>query len=261
MSTEKYRVLINLAYDGAEFFGWQVQPHSEPTIQGVLEKYLGRMFNTPVRVVASGRTDRGAHAISQWAHFDVEKNPQGMNILHRLNQMTPDSIKIKQVLLAPKGFHAQHSVLRKKYIYRIHTGDYMHPLKRHYSHYVKEGINLKTLEKLASYTQGAHDFASFQSTGTDVENTVRFIYKCYWRQDSALDYSFHVVGNGFLKQMVRNIVGSQLWASTTEYPDENYQLIFEAKDRRVAREPVPANGLFLRWVKYPRELDIKCRKL
>ncbi len=258
---DRYRILINLAYEGSEFFGWQIQPHSDPTIQGVLEKALSRMFNTPIRVVASGRTDRGAHALSQWAHFDVPKLPLGMNLLHRLNQMTPDSILIKQVLLAPPEFHAQHSVDRKKYIYRIHTGPYLHPLKMRYSHHVKHPVDMEILNNLATYTQGSHDFASFQSTGTDVENTVRTIYKCYWRQDSAQDFSFHVVGNGFLKQMVRNIVGSQLWASTTEFPDENYQLLFEAMDRRVAREPAPAQGLFLKWVKYPRELDIKCRKL
>jgi tRNA pseudouridine38-40 synthase len=257
----KYRVLINLSYEGSEFFGWQIQPHSDPTVQGVLEKSLSRMFNTPIRVIASGRTDRGAHAVSQWAHFDVPKDPENLNIHHRLNQMTPDSIWIRQVFLAPHDFHAQISVDRKKYIYRVHTGDYVHPLKMRHSSFVKGGIDIKILEKLATYTQGTHDFASFQSTGTPVENTVRTIYKCYWRQDSANDFSFHIVGNGFLKQMVRNIVGSQLWAATTEHPEDNYQLIFEATDRRVAREPVPANGLFLKWVKYPRELDIKCRKL
>lgn len=258
---EKYRVLINLAYEGSEFFGWQIQPHSEPTVQGELEKHLSRMFNAPVRVIASGRTDRGAHAVSQWAHFDVVTNPETKNLLHRLNQMTPDSILIKKVFLAPPEFHAQRSVQRKKYIYRVHTGPYAHPLKGRYSHHVKHPVSLEILNNLATYTQGTHDFMSFQSTGTDVENTVRTIYKCYWRQDSKNDLSFHIIGNGFLKQMVRNIVGTQLWAATTEHPDENYQLTFEAKDRRVAREPVPAHGLFLKWVKYPRELDIKCRKL
>lgn len=256
-----YRVLINLAYDGTDYFGWQIQPHSEPTLQGVLEKFISRMFNAPVRVIASGRTDRGAHAISQWAHFDVTKNPESMNLPHRLNQITPDSIFIKQVFLAPPRFHAQISVERKKYIYRIHTGPYVHPLKMRYSHYVKHPVDLETLNKLASYTQGTHDFMSFQSTGTDVENTVRTIYKCYWRQDSAHDYSFHIVGNGFLKQMVRNIVGTQLWSATQENALDLYMHIMEAKDRRVALEPAPANGLFLKWVKYPRELDIKCRKL
>lgn len=257
----KYRVLINLAYDGSEYFGWQIQPHSSPTLQGELEKLISRMFNAPVRVIASGRTDRGAHALSQWAHFDVDKNPESMNLPHRLNQITPDSILIKQVFLAPREFHAQRSVERKKYTYRIHTGPYTHPLKMRYSYFVKPPVDLETLNKLAIYTQGTHDFASFQSTGSDVENTVRTIYKCYWKQDSRNDYSFHIIGNGFLKQMVRNIVGSQLWASTQEDPIDQFLHIFEAKDRRVAREPAPAHGLFLKWVKYPAELDIKCRKL
>lgn len=258
---EKYRILINLAYDGSEYFGWQIQPHSSPTLQGVLEEMFSRVFNSPVRVIASGRTDRGAHAFSQWAHFDVEKNPEGMNLLHRLNKITPDSILIKNVFLAPKEFHAQRSVERKKYIYRIHTDPYIHPLKMRYSHHVKDGVDLKILEKLALYTQGTHDFCSFQSTGSDVENTVRTIYKCYWQQDSTHNYSFHIIGNGFLKQMVRNIVGSQLWAAKEHDSLEMIQHIFEAKDRRVAREPAPAHGLFLKWVKYPAELDIKCRKL
>ncbi|MCC6137374.1 MAG: tRNA pseudouridine(38-40) synthase TruA [Bdellovibrionaceae bacterium] len=257
----KYRVLINLAYEGSEYYGWQVQPHCEPTVQGVLETRLSQIFGEPVRVVASGRTDRGAHALSQWAHFNVSKNPEGMNLLHRLNHITPDSILVKKVFLAPKEFHAQHSVVRKKYIYRVHSGTYIHPLKMRYSHFAKGPLDIEILEKLATYTQGTHDFMSFQSTGTDVENTVRTIYKCTWQQDSKNDFSFHIIGNGFLKQMVRNIVGSQLWAATQEDPVETFQHIFEAKDRRVAREPAPAHALFLKWVKYPSELDIKCRKL
>lgn len=258
---QKHRIFINLCYDGADYYGWQVQPNVEPTIQGTLESTLSRIFNTPIRVIGSGRTDRGAHALSQWAHADLPKDPTGMSLTHRLNCLTPDSLWIKKVLLVPTSLHANRSVLRKKYVYRIHNGSYVHPLKKQYSHFVKGHINLEKLNKLSTYITGTHDFKSFQNTGSDVEKSVRSIYKCYWRQESPHDYSFHIVGNGFLKQMVRNLVGTQLWCMSQKDPETEFKRIFKAMDRRKAKEPAPAHALFLKWVKYPSELDIKCRKL
>jgi tRNA pseudouridine38-40 synthase len=258
---KKYRIFMNLAYDGADYFGWQIQPHSSPTIQGVLEEKLSQLFNVPIRVIGSGRTDRGANALSQWAHADLPRDPQNMNLCHRLNRLTPDTLLIKKIVPVSLQLHAQRSVLRKKYIYRIHTDPYIHPLKMKYSYHVRAALNVESLKKLATYMVGTHDFKSFQTSGSDVENTVRTIYKCRWQQDSPHDFSFHIVGNGFLKQMVRNIVGSHLWCAAQKAPEREFQHIFKAMDRRIAKESVPAHALFLKWVKYPDELDIKCRKL
>lgn len=255
-----FRILINLSYDGREFYGWQKQPHQEHTIQGILEQQLSRIFNTPIRVIGSGRTDRGAHALSQWAHADVPTDPTGLNLKRRLNRLTPDTLWIKNVFLAPKNFHAQRSSISKKYIYRVYSADWPNPFWLNTALHTDDPIDLELLNKLASQLVGTMDFASFQNSGTDVETSVRTVYKAYWVQTGPFA-TFHIVGDGFLRQMVRNIVGSLLWCSHQKDPVETFVKIIEYRDRRKATKPVPAHGLFLKWVKYPAELDNKCLKL
>lgn len=256
-----FRILINLSYDGREFYGWQKQPKLEPTIQGELEKQLSKIFHDhPIRIIGSGRTDRGAHAISQWAHADVPMDPTNLKIKHRLNRMTPDTLRINAVYLAPKNFHAQRSSLRKKYIYRIYSRNLPSPFLLHHAHHIDRPMNLELLNKISTHLVGRQDFASFQNSGTDVETSVREVFKAYWTQKGDF-YTFHIIGDGFLRQMVRNIVGTLLWCSFQENGEEAFVNIIKALNRRVAKESAPAHALFLKWVKYPRELDNKCRKL
>lgn len=255
-----YRLLINMSYDGKDYYGWQRQPKLSPTIQGVLEEKLSQIFNKKVRVVGSGRTDRGAHALSQWAHVDVPKDPSDLNMTYRLNRVTPDTLRINATYIAPKNFHAQRSAIKKKYIYRIDNNEIPNPFDLHYSHHIKNPVDEKVLNKLASYIVGTMDFASFQTVGTDVESTERTIFQAYWkRKDHRL--MFHIVGSGFLKQMVRNLVGTMLWCATKDAPEAIFKGMLDSKDRRKSMAAAPAHGLFLKWVKYPTELDNKCRKL
>lgn len=255
-----YRILINVSYDGHDYYGWQRQSKWEPTIQGVLEKRLSQIFNKKIRVVGSGRTDRGAHALSQWAHADVPQDPSTMNLTHRLNRVTPDTLRINAVYLAPKNFHAQRSAVKKKYIYRVYNSEVANPFELHYSHHEKKPLDLNMLNNLASYIVGTHDFASFQTVGTEVESTVRTIFSAKWTQKGPL-ITFHIVGSGFLKQMVRNLVGTMLWCAIRPNSEAIFKSMLLACDRRKAMAPAPAHGLFLKWVKYPSELDNKCRRL
>ncbi len=255
-----FRILINVSYDGSPFFGWQRQTKFSPTIQELLEDRLSKIFNKKIRVIGSGRTDRGAHALSQWAHADVPKDPSSLNLTYRLNRLTPDELRINAVYLAPNNFHAQRSALKKKYIYKVYNSPYADPLRLHYYHHVKKPLDINLLNKLATYVVGKHDFSSFQSSGTDVESPIRTIFKAYWVQKGEV-FTFHVIGDGFLKQMVRNLVGTMLWCSRHGQPEETFLKILQSQDRRKAKEPAPSHGLFLKWVKYPPELDNKCRKL
>jgi tRNA pseudouridine38-40 synthase len=255
-----FRILINLSYDGRDFYGWQKQPKLSPTVQGMLEEQLGKIFNTPIRIIGSGRTDRGAHALAQWCHADVPVDPTPLKLKRRLNKMTPDTLRVNEVFLAPKNFHAQRSSIKKKYIYRVYSAELPSPFELHYAYHLSTPIHLEILNRLSAHLCKTQDFKSFQNSGTDVETSVRTVFKAYWTQKGRFA-TFHIVGDGFLRQMVRNIVGTLLWCSYQENPDECFVNIINSLNRRLAKEPAPAHGLFLIWVKYPRELDNKCRKL
>jgi tRNA pseudouridine38-40 synthase len=256
----KYRLVMNLSYDGASFYGWQRQSNHEPTVQGVLEEKISQLMNKKVSVVASGRTDRGAHALSQWAHVDIPKNPLNMNLLYKLNRLTPDTLRINSLYLGSRAFHAQQSSTQKKYIYKIHNGPVAHPFKLHYFFHVRQPLDLNLLNKLASYLIKTQDFKSFQSVGTDVENTVRTIFECHWTKNHD-DLTFHIVGDGFLKQMVRNIVGTMVWCAQQKDGEAQFVNIIDSLDRRKAKVPAPAHGLFLKWVRYPQKLLTSLQKL
>ena len=150
--------------------------------------------------------------------------------------------------------------IEKKYIYKVYNNELSHPFWAPFSHQISYPLQLERLNEISQILVGTHDFKSFQSTGTDVESTIRHIFKAYWVKKADI-LTFHIVGSGFLKQMVRNIVGSLLWAHEQKDPVVAFTKILQARDRRAAKEPVPAQGLYLKWVKYPPELDIKCRKL
>lgn len=255
-----FRIRLKISYNGGGYYGWQKQPNGEPTIQGFLEKHLSQILNETVRVVGSGRTDRGAHALMQYAHAEVPKDPQSMNLCYALNRLLPESIRVHEVALAPAEFHAQRSVVAKKYIYKIYNKKLSHPFWGPYSHHVPQKLDMELLNSLSAKLVGELDFKSFQSSGTEVESTLRRVFKAYWTQKGPL-LTFHIVGNGFLKQMVRNIVGTLLWLHDQPEPEKRLVNIIKACDRQMAQGPAPAQGLFLKWVKYPPELDIKCRKL
>lgn len=251
---------MNLSYDGASFFGWQRQANQEATVQGVLEEKIGQIMNQKVSVVASGRTDRGAHAISQWAHVDIPKDPKELNLLYKLNRLTPDTLRINQLYLGTRAFHAQQSSIQKKYIYRINNSVVPNPFQLHYFHHYRHPIDENLLNKLASYLVKTQDFKSFQSVGTDVENTVRTVFNAHWIRKNE-NLTFHIIGDGFLKQMVRNIVGTMLWCTQHPQPEETFVKILQSLDRRKAKEPAPAHGLFLKWVRYPKNLLAGLEKL
>lgn len=248
-----YRLVLNLSFDGSSFYGWQRQAHHEPTVQGLLEEKIGQIMNQKVSVVASGRTDRGAHALSQWAHVDIPKDPRSLPLLYKLNRLTPDTLRINKLFLGDRRFHAQQSCIKKKYIYKVDNSPHPSPFKLHYFHHERLPLDENILNKLATYLVETQDFKSFQSVGTDVENTVRTVYSAHWvRKNKSL--TFHIVGDGFLKQMVRNIVGTSIWCSLQRQPEADFVNIIRSLDRKKAKKPAPAHGLFLNWVEYPQEL-------
>ncbi len=259
------KIKLLLTYDGTDFQGWQRQPGLR-TVQGTLEQVLSKIYDEPIKVIGSGRTDAGTHAIGQVAHFQAPKILNREERLERaLNSLLPDQIAVKGVWHAPDDFHALASARRKTYISRIWNHTIRSPLWINRALWIPKPLDLALLNEVSKGVLGSRDFKSFQTSGTPVKSTIRTIEICQWAAKSPHLIEFRIRGNGFLKQMVRNLVGTLLHLERHRGAagSENVELerIFDAKDRQVAKTTVAAHGLYLYRVEYPLTLDKKCRKL
>jgi len=258
------KIKLVVAYDGIEFAGWQRQKHSaKPTAQGTLESSLSRLLDRPVRVIGASRTDAGVHALAQVAHFEVPsgKDLSNYQLVRGLNGILPEAMVVRGAYLAPENFHALASAEGKTYRYLIHNSSIRNPLRRHRTAWVDRPLDLNVLNRLTLPLLGELDFKSFQTSGTEVLHTVRRIDGAVWRPAGPALVEFSITGNGFLKQMVRNIVGTLLDLHFSGKPPEMMKEILDAKDRRRAGRSAPPQGLYLTKVHYPGDLDNQCRKL
>lgn len=260
MNGPKIKLLI--AYDGTRFGGWQKQNTSpKPTVQGTLEDIVSRLFQREVRVIGASRTDAGVHALGQVAHFAAPGSLKNHNLVKSLNAMTPDDLMIRSVRMAPDDFHAIASSNGKIYRYLIHNHRLKNPFRRDRTLWVRRPLDLDLLNQASRHIIGEHDFKSFQTAGTEVSSTIRSIYSAAWRQLPNHLVEFRIQGSGFLKQMVRNLVGTLLDLEQTRETPEMMKEILDARDRRQALTTAAPQGLYLVRVLYPEDLDIRCRKL
>jgi tRNA pseudouridine38-40 synthase len=255
------RIRLLLSYNGSEFQGWQKQP-GRTTVQGILENVLTQIYSEPVRVIGSGRTDAGTHAVGQVAHYDAPKKLARQDKLVRsLNALLPPSAVVKSAWEAPEDFHALASARRKTYVYRI----WNHPIRSALWHeralHIPHPLDIKRLNSFAVEIRGRKDFKSFQNEGTPVKSTTRLIETCVWTRCSPHLAEFRIRGNGFLKQMVRNLVGTMLHLERHGEGAARFREILAARDRQAAKATAAAYGLYLYSVEYPRALDNKCLKL
>ncbi len=261
----KQRIRFSVAYKGTAFSGWQKQPHTDKTVQQTLEQGLEKIFQEKISLFASGRTDAGVHARAQVCHFDTEKTLEWLqkrDWAWALKGLVPPSIVIRKFQLAPEEFHATRSVSLKTYRYYILNRAEKSPFLADTSWWVRDPLSLELLNRLSQEMVGEHDFRSFQSVGTPIVNTVRSIYSAAWQKKGNL-LRFTVSGDGFLKQMVRNMVGTIV--GLQPLPEEKaltaLKLIMSARDRQRAGAPAPPMGLFLWKAEYPQFLDKQCRPL
>jgi tRNA pseudouridine38-40 synthase len=261
--TSFYRIKMHIAYDGTDFCGWQKQAagSSLPSIQETLERAYCKVFKIPIVCSASGRTDAGVHALAQVVHCDIPIDPRRINVIKALRPFLPPAISVKQVWLVPQNFHSLHQATSKTYRYVIHTGLTQPAILGRFCLWYPYKFDIERLNKIAKLIEGTHDFKSFQSRGTEILSTVRTIYKAKWEQKSKYLFNFEITGSGFLKQMVRNIIGTQLLFCKDQIEPEYLLKIIEAKDRQAAGWTASPQGLFLLRVYYPEDLDKKCLRL
>ena len=257
------KIRFTVSYDGTDYCGWQKQNHGEtPSIAQTIEKSLSKVFDEDITLYASGRTDAGVHALNQVCHFTTTKTlKKGWDVCWALNAHLPRSIVVKKAWLAPDEFHATLSATHKTYRYWVFNRHRASPTLARFSHWIRQPVDIDYLNRSSELIKGFHDFKSFQSVGTPVNSTERHIYSARWIRRRPDLLQFEVTGSGFLKQMVRNIVGTQLMLERKGDPAEKIREIIDLKDRTKAGPPAPAEGLFLFKVYYPSELDKECLEI
>jgi len=241
------RLLIE--YDGTNYQGWQVQPKG-PTIQGILEEKLGLLTGERVHLIGSGRTDSGVHALVQVANFRTQSKMDAGSIQKALNSLLPLDIVIRKVEEIDEGFNSRKNSRSKVYEYRILNRELRSTFHRGYVWHIPQKLNLIEMEKATQGLIGEHDFSSFRSVGSPTRTTIRRVIRAEWKKGSDGLILFEIEANGFLKQMVRAIVGTLIEVGRGKISAKELQKILESQDRKKAGPTAPAQGLFLKEVKY-----------
>jgi tRNA pseudouridine38-40 synthase len=245
------RIKLTIAYDGTDFNGWQVQP-GLPTIQGVLEEIFAGIEKRPVHVAGSGRTDAGVHALAQVAAVSLENPIPLANLRKAVNRLLPSSIRITGVEEVCLDFHPRFDATSKTYEYRIWRDEVCPPFERRYVHHHPYPLNESRMVESAASLEGEHDFSAFAAADDRDElgrTKVRTVlHSRLERCGSRLLY--RVTGSGFLKHMVRNIVGTLIEAGKGNCDEQRLHWLMAAPPEVKAGPTVPPSGLFLVEVRY-----------
>ena len=250
---------LTVAYDGTDYVGWQIQPN-QPTIQNELQRALKRATKQDIKVVGSGRTDSGVHAIAQVASCRIESwNASAADVATALNSQLPESIVVTESIDAPADFHAIRDAIGKRYRYQIQLGGLRDVFQHRYHYHYKYPLRIEAMIEAAKHLIGEQDFASFQAAGGDRLSTVRDIRHCELFDDSTdlhQRIAIEIEANGFLYNMVRNIVGTLIEVGRGKRSAEWIDEVIEAKNRDVAGPTAPAQGLFLKRVDYEKFVHV-----
>ena len=250
---------LTVAYEGTEFAGWQRQA-SERTVQAVIEDALVPIEKSPVTVIGAGRTDAGVHAAGQVASIKLGSAIARGDLLRALNATLPTDVRILAIDEMPTGFSARHDARRKTYHYWIWNGAAVPPMWRRFAWHIPQAIDVSAINAGAALLVGEHDFAAFQATGGDVKSTVRRVLASIVQEvevsqvmskpagDRFLRYE--VTGTGFLRHMVRNMVGTLVDIGRQRRPASDIVGILHSRDRGTASATAPPHGLVLWQVEY-----------
>jgi len=241
---------ITLEYDGSKFHGWQRQKHDR-TIQAEIEKAVAHIVGHDVAVVGSGRTDAGVHALGQVANFRCDTRLNESVIQKALNSLLPDSIVVRLCKQVDADFHARYDATSKTYRYRIFNRTMRVAIGRQYAWHIRHPLDLEAMRAAAEVLIGRHDFKAFEGAGSPRSHSVRHVLRAQLREEYQAGYlAFEIEANGFLRFMVRNIVGTLVRVGYGKVGLENFTTILGSRDRRQAGATAPAQGLYLVKVSY-----------
>lgn len=245
---QKYKCTIS--YDGTNFFGFQIQKNRR-TIQGELEKALSLMHKgTQKRIYGSGRTDTGVHARAQVFHFDSPLNIPTFQWKKALNSILPDDIYVRKIEPVDETFHARFGAVEKEYRYYVYTDEEPDVFRRNYMYHFPHSLNMEAIRRGCELLVGEHDFTTFSSAKSTAKGSrVRRLTTVSCVQQGNI-YEFKFVGNGFLYHMVRIIVGVLLSIGKGQLDPEQIPHLLAGRDRQLAGETIPPEGLYLWRVTY-----------
>lgn len=242
------RFLIKFSYDGSAYSGFQTQKGKE-TIQEKLEDALTNVNNHKrTYIVATGRTDKGVHALCQYGHADIDVNITEKKLKRALNSNLPDDIHVIDTKIVSDDFHARYNVKEKTYQYKINLGEY-NPLERNYVYQYNYSLDINKMKEAIKYFEGEHDFRAFVTDNKEKENCIRTITSTNIEQvQDKLIITF--TGNGFLRYQVRNIVGILLRVGENKLSPKDVDKILQSKDRTKSGKTAPPEGLYLTNIVY-----------
>jgi tRNA pseudouridine38-40 synthase len=241
-------IKLTVAYDGTDFVGWQRQGKGV-SIQGLIEEALAAIDGAPVTLHGAGRTDSGVHALAQIATARITSPIGDSRLARALNAHLPESIRITAISTVPDDFHARFSAVSKAYEYRIWNARTLPPFIRLYAWHVIEPLDVEAMRAATRAIVGAHDFASFRSARSVNHTTIREITTADWNSDGSL-LTFRIAGKGFLRYMVRSLVGTLAEIGRGQRPADDMARLIASPDRSAAGRTAPALGLFLVKVEY-----------
>jgi tRNA pseudouridine38-40 synthase len=247
MTSRNIRLLI--AYDGTDFQGWQRQPQA-PTIQGTLEAVLQKITREPIAATGAGRTDAGVHAWGQVAHFKTLAALTPEKWQGALNALLPPDIRIRSVQETRSDFHARYDSRLKTYDYYLLNAGWPAPFYRRYSWWIGQPLDFNLMSRGLGELKGKHDFSAYQTAGSDVRQTVKTLFQTDLIRLRGGGVRLRFQGDGFLRHMVRNLVGALVRLGMKRITLGQWQDILVSRDRAQAGAMAPAQGLFLRKVIY-----------
>ncbi len=244
-------VRLTIQFDGTDFCGWQAQAQGR-TVEGVLGEALARLLaGERVTLHSSSRTDSGVHALAMPVGFRTASRLPLKAFVLGLNSLLPDDVRVLEARDAAPAFHARFSTRSKTYLYRIQNGRVALPLERRTSWNVRPPLDLEAMREAAGFLVGRHDFSAFRAALCDAASPVRTLTRCEVSGEVPGLVSVVVTADGFLRNMVRILVGTLVQVGTGRRPPSWVREVLEGRDRRRSGPTAPPQGLFLREVEYP----------
>lgn len=247
MSAKTFKITVE--YDGTEFHGWQRQK-SDPTIQGAIEAALKTITGQSITVAGSGRTDAGVHALGQVASFSCSTRLSQRELASGLNALLPDAIVVLGCCQTDDSFHARFNAKAKTYHYRIVNRRLPPAIGRQYAWHIAKRLDRQSMRAALRPLVGRHDFSAFEAAGSPRAHATRTVIRAALKESQRDELVVVIEADGFLRHMVRNIVGTLVAVGLDKIPSDQIQAILRSKDRSRAGVTAPPQGLFLVSVTY-----------
>lgn len=247
----KMRYFIDISYDGSNYHGWQIQPNAD-TVQHQINLAFSTILNEEINVLGAGRTDTGVHAKKMIAHFDTNQTIDFVKFKYRINGFLKNDISLNDIYKVKEDAHARFSAISRTYEYRVSRTK--NPFSVN-SYFLLRDLDFQSMKKACKFLHGSHDYTSFAKLHSENYTNNCEVYIANWKEDENF-LIFTIKANRFLRNMVRAIVGTLIEIGEGKISFSDIETILMSKDRAKAGYSVPANGLSLIDIEYPKEILI-----